>query len=169
MGVRPAILLGLWICAFATGCGGAEEERPALPDNPVDFAFRIDGAEHRLAELRGRPVVLVLVRVSEVVSEMYLYQVVNAYPRSAGMARFLVLTLEPTEEPLLEPYVEHHELPFSIGVADWTVASGESGLGRIPLVPTTVFIDEEGRIATAFAGVAPADDLVREIERLGWR
>jgi hypothetical protein len=166
MDSRLAVSLAILLLVHA--CGGPEEST-RKPEKPIDFAYTVDGEEHRLAELRGRPLVLVLVRVSEVVSEMFLYQVVDAYPRSAGKARFLVLTLEPSEAPLLGPYVEHHKLPFSIGVAEWSVANGESELGLIPLVPTTVFIDDEGRIATAFAGVAPADDLVREIERLGWR
>lgn len=163
---RFLLLLALLLSTLA--CGAADERKPDLPDKPVDFSYQLDGEEHRLSEIRGRPVVVVLVRISEVVSEMYLYQVVNAYPRSAGNARFLVLTLEPTEEPLIDAYVEHHKLPFTIGVAEWAVATGESELGRIPLVPTTVFIDADGRIASAFAGVAPADDLVAEIERLGW-
>lgn len=166
--MRSLILLGLWICAIAGGCGGAEKSTREAK-RPVDFAYDLHGEQHRLAELRGRPVVLVLVRISEVASEMHIYQVVEAYPRSAGEARYLVLTLEPTEEPLLDNYVEYHELPFAIGVAEWAVAEGQSDLGIIPLVPTTVFVDRDGRVASAFAGAVPADDLVREIERLGWR
>jgi len=168
MGSRLPILLGCWLCVIAASCGAAETEQRDLPDKPIDFVYQLDGEEHRLSELRGRPVVVILVRVSEVVSEMYLYQVVDAYPRAAGNARFLVLGLEPSEEPLIEPYVEHHQLPFDIGIAEWSVAAGESEIGRIPLVPTTVFVDADGRIASAFAGVVPADDLVWEIDRLGW-
>jgi hypothetical protein len=167
MALRLPFIVALLLSTHA--CGASETGKPDVYDQPVDFTYEMDGEEHHLSELRGRPVIVILVRISEVVSEMYLYQVVEAYPRSAGEARFLVLSLEPTEEPLLAPYIEHHRLPFGIGIAEWTVASGESELGRIPLVPTTVFIDAEGRIASAFAGVVPADDLVREIERLGWR
>lgn len=165
---RPFLHLALLAAlAFPAACGSRE---PAPPQRlPVDFAYQLEGEEHRLSELRGRPLVLILVRVSEVVSEMYLYQVLAAYPRSAGKARYLVLSLEPNEEPLLEPYSEHHELPFPIGIAEWAVAAGESDLGLIPLVPTTALIGPDGVIEAAFAGVMPADDLVREIDRLGWK
>lgn len=165
---RPLLQLVLLLALLLLSACGSREPAPP-PRVAVDFAYQLEGEEHRLSELRGRPVVLVLMRVSEVVSEMYLYQVLDAYPRSAGEARYLVLTLEPSEEPLLGPYVAHHQLPFPIGIAEWSVASGESDLGLIPMVPTTVLIGPEGAIEAAFAGVMPAEDLVREIDRLGWR
>jgi hypothetical protein len=155
------------VSALIAGCGGRE---PApYTETPVDFAYELEGDQQRLAELRGRPVVVVLIRTSEVVSEMYLYEIKRAFANAAGRVRFLVLSLEPSEAPLIGPYVQFHDLPFPIGLAEWPVAAGQSDLGPIPVVPSTYLIGADGRIATAAAGVVPADDLVTELDRLGWR
>jgi hypothetical protein len=112
--------------------------------------------------------VLVLVRISELPSELYLDQLIDAYGRAAGGTRFLVLSVAPNEEPFLDAYVEERGLPFPIGLAEWSVAAGESDLGLVPIVPTTYLVDEGGAVIELIAGGVKADDLVRAIERRGW-
>ncbi len=166
LSIRGAVLLlATWVPA-ASACAGAREA--ALPDRPVDLAFELGGEPMRLSDLRGRPAVLVLVRISELTSELYLRQVEKAWQREAGRVRFAVLSIEPAERPLLEEYAEFNELPFRIGLAEWRVASGQSALGRIPVVPTTYFLDEKGRVEDAALGAIPAEEIERRIERLGW-
>jgi len=113
--------------------------------------------------------VLALVRISEITSELYLDQLVEAHARAAGGTRFLVLSIAPNEAPFLDEYVETRELPFSIGLADWSVAEGTSDLGLIPVVPTTYLIDESGAIVELVVGAITADQLVRAIDRRGWK
>ena len=115
----------LQICA----CGPPAQPTHADVDKTVDFTFTLDGEPHRLAELRGRPVVLVLMRTSELVSQMYMREVTEAFRLRAGEIRFLVLTVEPSEAPFIEPYVESEELPFPIGVSAPDLARGETALG----------------------------------------
>ncbi|MFO8073580.1 MAG: hypothetical protein R6V85_17085 [Polyangia bacterium] len=160
-----ALLLATWALA-AVACAGARGT--PLPDRPVDFTFELGGETMRLSDLRGRPAVLVLVRISELTSELYLRQVEKAWEREAGKVRFAVLSLEPAERPLLEEYAEFNELPFEIGLAEWRVASGQSALGRIPIVPTTYFLDEKGRVADAAPGAIPAAEIEKRVEKLGW-
>jgi hypothetical protein len=151
----------------ASACGSRTP--PPYREGPIDFAYAQEGADRRLAELRGRPVVLVLVRISELPSELYLDQLVDAYGRAAGETRFLVLTVAPNEEPFLGEYVATRELPFPIGVAEWPVAAGESGLGLVPIVPTTYLVDPDGAIVELIAGGVKADDLVADLKRRGWK
>jgi hypothetical protein len=122
----------------------------------------------RLSQLRGRPAVLALVRISELTSEMYVDQLVEAHARAAGETRFVVLSIAPNEAPFLDEYVESRELPFPIGLAEWSVAEGTSDLGLIPVVPTTYLVDESGAVAEIVVGAVKADDLVRAIGRRGW-
>jgi hypothetical protein len=113
-------------------------------------------------------VVLVLVRISELTSEVYLDQIVAAHARAAGNTRFLVLSIAPNEAPFLDEYVEARELPFPIGLAEWSVAEGTSDLGLVPVVPTTYLIDEGGAIVEMIVGAVKADELVGAIVRRGW-
>ena len=157
-----AVLIG---ASLSVACGAP---RSPYGEQPVDFTYRMEGAEHRLAELRGRPLVLVLIRTAELTSEIYLREVRRAYTKVAGRPRFLVLSLEPSEEPLLEPFAEFQELPFPIGVAEFAVAAGQSGLGRIPLVPSTYLLDHHGRVGDLAAGAISAEELVGAVERQRW-
>jgi len=162
----PSVAL-LAACLSLAACGG----RYSVPGSgqPVDFAFRVGEEPSRnLSGLRGRPLVLVLLRISELTSELYLREVVRAYGRTAGKTRFLVLSIEPTEEVLLGSYIEFNELPFPIGLAEWSVAAGRSALGTIPVMPTTYFIDTSGRVVTVAPGAVPAAQIEAEIRRRRW-
>lgn len=146
-------------------CGSRQ---PPYGDQPVDFVYRSGGVDHRFAELRGRPVVLVLIRTSELTSEIYLREVKRAFGRIAGKIRFLVLSLEPTEEPFLEQFAEFHELPFTLGAAELPVALGQTALGTIPLVPSTYLVDRDGRVRDLAAGAVSAEEIGAAVRREGW-
>ena len=152
---------------LAIGCGS----RQPLPysEHPVDFAYEIDGQALHLSQARGRPVVLVLVRTAELTSDLFIDQVVEAFTRTAGKTLFLVLTIAPNEEPMLDQYVALKELPFSIGLADWSVAQGETHLGVIPVVPSTYLIGPDGRVRDMAPGFVAGEVLIRAIEKRGWR
>jgi hypothetical protein len=156
------------VAAIAAAACGSREPPPYRP-GPIDVAFSLDGEARALAQLRGRPVVLALVRISELTSELYLDQIVDAYKRAAGTTRFVVLSIAPNEAPFLDEYVAQRALPFRIGLAEWAVAEGTSDLGLIPIVPTTYLVDEDGAIVAGVAGAVKADDLVRALDRRGWR
>ncbi|MCP4676001.1 MAG: redoxin domain-containing protein [Deltaproteobacteria bacterium] len=168
---RPAVKSGLAvivITAFILACGApaaTDSEGPA-PDIQVDFTYELNGKPHRISELRGRPVVVVLMRTSEMSSQAYMLQVADAFRQIAGRTRFLVLTIEPSEAPFTEMYVVSEKLPFPIGLAEDSVARGLSSLGVIPIIPTTYIIDASGHIADAAAGRVRADDIVRAVNAL---
>ena len=152
---------------LAIGCGSRQPS--PYSEHPVDFAYEIDGQVLHLSQARGRPVVLVLVRIAELTSDLFMEQVVEAFTRTAGKTFFLVLTIAPNEAPMLEQYVELKDLPFSIGLADWSVAQGETRLGLIPVVPSTYLIGPDGRVRDMAPGFVSGDVLIRAIEKRGWR
>jgi hypothetical protein len=152
---------------LAIGCGSRPP--PPYSEHPVDFAYEIDGQVRHLSQARGRPVVLVLVRTAELTSDLFIDQVVNAFTHTAGKTFFLVLSIAPNEAPMLDEYVELKELPFSIGLADWSVAQGGTRLGLIPVVPSTYLIGPDGRVRDMAPGFVAADVLIKAIEKRGWR
>ncbi len=167
---HPAVkLILITLQLGVVSCAGAAPSPARLSEQPIDFGYTMKDEPRRLAALRGRPVALVLIRTSELPSHLHVREVAKAFRRAAGRTRFLVLTIAPSEQPFVEPFVEAEELPFPIGVAEWNVALGNTGLGQIPTVPTTYLIDPEGRVVNAAAGLVPADDIVRAIEQLTGR
>jgi hypothetical protein len=160
--LAPAILACLLF-----SCGGREP----LPycDGPVNIAYEMEGEVEQLSALRGRPVVLVLLRLNELTSELFIDAVVEAHGRMAGKIRFVVLTMDTNEAPMVDHYVEFHELPFPVGVAGWEVPQGRTGLGLIPISPTTYLVDRRGRVARMIPGAVPAEAIEDAAARLGWR
>ena len=132
----------------------------------MNFVFEQEGRPHQLAELRRRPVMLVLMRTSEIVSQIYMKEITGVFEKRAGKLRILVLTVEPTEAPFVDMYARSEDLPFFIGVAEESVLLGASSLGVIPAIPMTYLIDAGGRVVYTRPGVIPEDELVSEIDEL---
>ena len=169
--IRPLANPGsaiILVTALLAACGAPSNHDTTSPgpNDRVDFTYELNGEHHRISELRGRPVLLVLMRTSEMSSQAYMLELANAFRQIAGRTRFLVLTIEPTEAPFIEMYVESEKLPFPIGLAGDSVALGRSSLGIIPITPATYIIDASGRVADAAAGRVQTDDLVRAIGAL---
>lgn len=150
---------------LACACGAASPKSDAEASRKVDFAYVLQGQAERLSDLRGRPVVLVLMRTSEVSSQAYMSEVATAFQDTAGEILFLVLTVAANEEPFIELYMESENLPFSVGIAETDVAEGRSSLGIVPAVPTTYLIDKEGVVRDVAVGIVRSDELTTEIRR----
>lgn len=133
--------------------------------SPVDFSYQMGGNSYNISQLRGKPLLIVLIRTSEVTSDLYLREVVRAFHVLGPKARFLVLTIAPNEELMLTPYAEFNELPFSIGMADWSVATGQSHLGLIPIIPSTYLLDPDGVVVDMAAGVTSWERIVEAVEK----
>jgi hypothetical protein len=144
-------------------CSGAQMGPD--PNTQMDFSYVMAGEVHQLSELRRRPLILVLMRTSEVLSQLYMDGIAEAFSKTAGKLRFLVLTIEQNEAPFVETYVNFEKLPFPIGVAETDVKLGNSALGAIPGIPCTYFIDSEGRLESVIPGVIDTPALVKKAQR----
>ena len=149
--------------ASLSGCGGGTVGAN-LPE-PVNISYQIDGSVRQLIHERGRPVVLILMRTSEVVSQIYMQNLRDIYMMSKGCLGFVVLTIEPTEAPFVAQYVAFEKLPFQIGVASPAVLLGRSALGVVPGIPTTYFIDETGAVVEVISGVIEKKVLEKKVLR----
>jgi peroxiredoxin len=152
----------LWLILSSTGC--AAPQKP-YSEAPVDFDYQMQGQTGSLSRLRHKPLLLVLVRTSEVTNEMHLDQIQRMYARAIRHLNVLVLSIAPNEAPMLDMFVEFHSYSFRIGMAPWNVASGQSDLGILPAIPTTFIIDENGRIVDFLAGAINADKILETLRR----
>lgn len=162
-----ALIAPVAFALLLAACAGSQPQ--PYSEGAVDIVYEMEGEVTQLKALRGRPVVLVLLRVNELTSELFIDAVVGAHDRMAGKIRFVVLTLDVNEAPLLEQYEEFHELPFPLGVAQWEVSQGRTSLGMIPISPTTYMIDRKGKVARMIPGAVPSAVILDEAKRLGWR
>ena len=168
MSIRSVVFI--FVMAQSIAC--SQSQTPRARDGStgtgpyVNFNYVLYGEEHQLAELQGRPLVLVLMRTSDIPSQVYMTEVKTALDRIAGTTGMLVLTIAPSEAPFVELYSESEDLPFAIGVADETVLLGTSPLGKVPVVPTTYFIDGNGRLQSTLPGVVRAEAIVQSALKL---
>ncbi len=160
----PALLL---VTGLFMSCAGSQP--PPYSDGPVNIVYEMEGKVTQLSALRGRPVVLVLMRVNELTSELFIDHLVEAHDKIAGRTRFVVLSLDLNEAPMLHQFVEFHELSFPVGLAQGEVAQGMTGLGLIPVSPTTYFIGKNGNVEKMIPGVIPAETITDVTRRLGWK
>ncbi len=135
----------------------------------IDFAFAMAGEAHRLSHFRGRPLVLILMRTSEISSQIYMQQVKAAFAGPVGDTRFLVLTIEPREAPFVEAYAEFEDLPFDIGVAEPALRNGQTMLGLVPGIPCTYVFDAHGHLKSAAPGILKSSEIVDAIKALNRR
>lgn len=155
--------LGLCVSLGLIGCGGA---RYGNDFSRADLSFTIQNTPRRLSEYRGKPVVLILMRTSEMVSQIYMERLSAAYSNIRPFCNVIVLTVEPTEAPFVDTYRDIQKLPVDVGVADSNVSVGRSKLGVIPFIPYTYFVDDRGVIVHTAPGVIETDDLQDLVGRI---
>jgi peroxiredoxin len=160
--ITPLGYIILWVTFSSIGCAGPQKP---YTEEPVDFEYQMQDRTYSIHQLRTKPLLLVLVRTSEVTNEMHLDQVQQMYQQLARHLHLLVLSIAPNEAPMLDMFVEFHEYPFQIGMAPWSVASGQSELGVLPDIPMTFIIDENGRIVDRLAGAVNADKILGTLRR----
>lgn len=166
MNAQNARSLVFFLVAGLLGaCAGSIPASRPVSEQPVDFSYELGGQTSRLSQLRGRPVVLVLMKTSDVTSQLYMPHVAEAFIDVAGETFFLVLTAQPAEKPFVEVYTESENLPFPIGTAEASVGQGKSSLGEIPAIPATYIIDRKGRVVDIAAGMVTAKEIKRALER----
>ena len=167
MKMQRAILAVIMAQIVACGPSQTSGTHASKAENrTVDFRYFLHGETYNLSELRGKPLTLVLMRTSDIPSQVFMDEIKEAFPKITEKTAFLMLTIDPAESPFVRLYAESENLPFPIGVAEEIVLSGGSQIGKVPVVPTTYIINSAGAVKTVLPGIVEAEVLVNAVMQL---
>jgi hypothetical protein len=164
--VSPRIIAPLLLAA----CASSSVDRPELiPSGRVALAFRtLDNRVMTLGGLRGR---VVLVTVMYTWAETALIEVPRyktlAKQYDASELAIVSIVLDEHRE-MARIFAETFEIPYLVATVDEPESFGADNgpLGPIKLIPTSLLIDREGRIAARADGIWPPDVLENAVGRL---
>lgn len=161
IGTLLSFCLALGACASTPGTG-------LLPQGPTALRYQsLDGSYQSLAALRGK---VVLVNVITTWSDPALLQVPklrDIYNDNLGHLEVLCLVLD--EDPrMAQIFSESFAPPYRVGtVPNQARFMGKSGpFGPITVIPTSILLDQKGRIAARMDGLWAPGVLEEAIERL---
>lgn len=128
---------------------------PRAPTQPVSLVLpALDGGTINVARYRGRVVVLHFFATWDTVSNMD----VDQLRADAGDAEVIGVALDVDGRVLVAPWRDAMGVRYLIGLATPAVRAGQTVLGRIDKVPTTIVLDRRGvEIARVERGLAPGE------------
>jgi hypothetical protein len=157
----------LFLAALAlVGCGGAGAVRGAHVHAVLPS---LDGGTIDLGTFRGQVVVLHFFTTWSLAAQVDLGELRKARDEMPPGALTIVgVGLDANGSRLLHPWRRAVHADWAITLPSDELTAGQSGLGKIRVVPTTVVLDGGGRIAWRYEGGLRPGDLarvVRNVER----
>lgn len=127
-------------------CGGPSKPRP--PSGPVTLTLpTVDGDTLDLRTLRGRPTVVHLFTTWSLASQGDLPQLVAAHEQHSAELNVVGVALDVDGANLVAPWQRANGIPYRLALADESVRAGQSSLGHIVEVPTTLVLRADGDVA----------------------
>jgi hypothetical protein len=159
------------VALAACGGGGGSAEFPGRGSQVHAVLSSIEGGDVNLARLRGQVVVLHFFTTWSLAAQVDVGELRRAADGMPPGAMTIVgVGMDPDGPKLLRPWKKAVGAAWEITVPSDELAAGQSGLGRIQVVPTTVVLDGGGRIAWRHEGGLPPGELprvVKNVERRG--
>lgn len=157
------LLTGFSILALALAVVvWSSASRPLAPD----VAFRtLDGRDLRLADLRGRPVLVNFWATTCSVCVREMPHLAELQGRLAGHALAVVAVAMPYDPPSrVVEFSRRMELPFPVAL-DLDAALVRA-FGDVAATPTTILIDRDGRVAARRVGAWDTEDIAAHVQAL---
>src|SRR5262249_60788132 len=117
-------------------------------------------APYVLSEHRGKPMVVYFFTTWCIPCQVQDGQVAEAV-RQGVSAVGIALDLEGAT--LVVPWVRATNPPYPVLLGGGRVAEGHSSFGQIPELPALIFLDADGRPASALSGIIEAKDIVERV------
>lgn len=143
------------------GGGGGDGLRVGLIVETLDFTM-LD-----LGTWRGQPVVVHVFATWSAASQSD-HDLLAPVARD-GRAKVVAIGVDPDGARLLVPYRDVLRPPFPIALAPEGLLAGQTVLGPLPVVPTTIVLDDEGREVVRLEGGLTARSLDAALDRAGAR
>ena len=156
-------LLALAACAHGRGDGQA-----TLPESRVALRLvDVEGATLNVAALRGRVVLLTMMTTWVQPALVEVPLLTELYRDYGGELEVVAVVLD-AEPRMLAIFKETFDVPSRVTrpVDPAALTGSEGPFGPIGVLPTSVILDRDGRIAARMDGVWPPEVLRRAVQRL---
>lgn len=152
---------------FVTGDGRVAQLAPAERDEPVELAGEdLDGDPVDLADLRGKPVVVVVWGSWCAPCRKEAPDVVGAARDLGDTAQFLGLNIRDASTAQARGFVRTFDVPYpSVYSPDGKALLPFSGTLPPNSIPSFVVLDSEGRVAASIIGELPSTTTLVEVTR----
>lgn len=133
----------------------------------MDARFGDAAGESRLADLRGRPVVVVFFATWCMPCLAMIPALVQLHERHPEI-HILAVGMDLEGRTVLEPFRRHYGLRFPVVPAGREVASGRSGFGQVTELPATALLDSAGRPVAGWGGpvsLEAFEEALRAVDR----
>jgi hypothetical protein len=133
----------------------------ALRSDPVVFHY--EGAQEGALDsgaLRGRPSVIIFITTYDIASQAQARFLTMLERRHRARIRVAAVVLEPPDNrPLVIAFRDALHLDYPVAMGDSDLVAGRGPFGDVHAVPTTVLLDDKGRIAWRNVGLAKDTDI----------
>jgi len=150
-------VLGVVVLALSVGCGGSgarSSSVAATTGSEVEFAFGVlDGTVITSENTHGRTTALLFVTSYDLVSQVAVRRLEDAFRRRKPRFNAAVIVLEHVENALLvQTFKDSLRLSCPVGIADLTELHQNAALRSIDRVPTLLVLDRAGRERARHSG-----------------
>ncbi len=157
-----AVVVAAALAAPACGAGAGGSTAPRRPIALVLPA--VDGGEVDLAALRGQVVVLHVFAVWSLEATGDVPQLTEAAARDG--VEVVGLALDPEGYQVIAPWRRALGVRYLLTTADAAVRAGDSPLGALPVVPTTLVLDRRGVVVRRFDRALADGELARTLDEV---
>lgn len=140
----PTHLLALAL-ALVLGCGGAQRGEGGRPLRLAVPA--VDGGDIAVHAHRGRPVILHLFTTGALPAQVDVEQLQRLHAERGDEVTIIGIALDALGRRQVAPWRNAMDVDYLVGLATPELVEGESALGRVRTVPTTVVLRADGSVA----------------------
>jgi hypothetical protein len=160
-GKRALFTLALMACS-----GGSRSTVSSRGAHAHAVLPSLDGGDLDLASYRGQVVVLHFFTTWSLAAQVDLGELRRVREALApGSVVIVGVGLDPDGSRLLRPWRDAAQADWPIVLPSEEVMAGESGFGRIQVVPTTIVLDGGGQVVWRHEGGLPRDELLGVVRR----
>jgi hypothetical protein len=131
------------------------------PDKATLYVF--DSLDERAVSseaMRGKPTVIAFITTGDIVGQAQVSYLVHMAKNDRERVNYALVAIQPRQEiVLVETYRQTLGVEFPVALADATETNAGGPFGEIPMVPTIIILDREGRIVWKHSGLAKNDEL----------
>jgi hypothetical protein len=163
MTITARLLIAILAIAGVVACSPA----PTRARRPLGLSLpALDGGVVDLGSYRGRVIVVHCFTTWSMAAQLDIEQLVSVHTAYDENVIVIGVALDPNGYQLVSPWRKATRAPYLIALAGDVVRAGDSSLGRIAEVPTTLVIARDGTVAKRIIGPLRAGQLDSLIARL---